>query len=253
MVDWTLEMSGLGTESIFELPLGYMETKWVVNRLAERARARGLTVNRYSPGLICGHSETGVDSLSDSQFVFALIKGSAQLGSVPDGQGWRFCPVDVVAKAVVTTALMPDVADIDLSVDSTTVMEPADLVEVLSDCGYDVRLEPYATWRQKVLDLADRNEKDNALYAFTDTIFALTPLRFQGQRLQMEWHLKNPGAPESARRALEPRGHLHRTLLRRMVEYYVELGQMPKPQRLPRPWAGVATSLPPPPLGARHE
>jgi hypothetical protein len=95
--------------------------------------------------------------------------------------------------------------------------------------------------------------KDNALYAFTDTIFALTPLRFQGQRLQMEWHLKNPGAPESARRALEPRGHLHRTLLRRMVEYYVELGQMPKPQRLPRPWAGVPTSLPPPPLGARHE
>ncbi|HMV70286.1 MAG TPA: SDR family oxidoreductase, partial [Myxococcota bacterium] len=227
MVQWTLQQTGLGTESIFELPLGYMETKWVVDRLAERARARGLVVNRYSPGLICGHSETGVDSLSDSQFVYALIKGSAQLGIVPDGRGWRFCPVDVVARDIVRTSLLPGTRNADLCIDSSTVMDPADLVDVLRARDIDVELAPYAAWRQRVLDLADRDDKGNALYAFTDTIFALTPLRFQGQRLQLEWRLQNRGASEEARAALEPRRHLHRTLLERMVDYYLQLGEMP--------------------------
>ena len=227
MVAWTQQQSGLGTESIFELPLGYMETKWVVDRLAERARARGLVVNRYSPGLICGHSETGLDSLSDSQFVYALIKGSAQLGVVPDGHGWRFCPVDVVARDIVATSLLPEAHNMDLCIDSATVMDPADLVDVMRERRMDVRIEPYAAWRQKVLDLADRDDRSNALYAFTDTIFALTPLRFHGQRLQLEWRLQNPNAPEAARAALEPRRHLHRTLLGRMVDYYVQLGEMP--------------------------
>lgn len=221
MVRWIQDQTGLGTESIFELPLGYMETKWVVDRLADEARSHGLVVNRYNPGLICGHSQTGIDSLSDSQFVFALIKGSAQLGRVPDGHGWRFCPVDVVARDVVATSLLPGVRDVDLCIDSTTVMDPNDLVDVLRARGIDARIEAYASWRQQVLDLADRGEKDNALYLFTDTIFALTPLRFQGQRLQLDWKLQNRSAPEVARAALEPRAHLHRALLERMVDYYI--------------------------------
>ncbi len=106
-------------------------------------------------------------------------------------------------------------------------MDPDDLVEVLRNHGYQVALEPYATWRQKVLDLADADDTANALYAFTDTIFALTPLRFQGQRLQLEWRLMNHGVPDAVRQALEPREHLTRGLLERMVGYYVSIGAMP--------------------------
>lgn len=97
MVDQVTARSGLGTESVLELPLGYLETKWVTQRMVEEARRRGLPVTIYAPGLITGHSLSGIDSLSKSQFIHALIKGSAQLGCFPDGLGWRFIPVDIVA------------------------------------------------------------------------------------------------------------------------------------------------------------
>ena len=196
MVDEVTARSGLGTESILELPLGYLESKWVTHRMIDEARRRGLPVTLYAPGLITGHSQTGVDSLSQSQFLHALIKGSVQLGCFPDGLGWRFIPVDVVARDVVSCLLHPASIDQDVYLDSTSLLSPEVMVEALRGFGFDVRVVPYAAWRRKVLALAATGDTRNALFPFTDVLYALTPLRFLGQRYQLEWCLENRGCPE---------------------------------------------------------
>jgi len=107
----------------------------------------GLTL--YAPGLLTGHSRTGIDSLSDSQFLHALIKGSAQLGCFPDGLGWRFIPVDRVARDVVSCLLSPASINHDIYLDSTNLLSPEVMVETLRRFGFDVRVVPYAAWRSR--------------------------------------------------------------------------------------------------------
>ncbi|HXU29820.1 MAG TPA: thioester reductase domain-containing protein, partial [Thermoanaerobaculia bacterium] len=231
MVDEVTARSGLGTESILELPLGYLETKWVAHRMIEQARGRGLPVTLYAPGLLAGCSRTGIDSLSPSQFLHALIKGSAQLGCFPDGLGWRFIPVDAVARDVVSCLLSPASTNHDIYLDSTSLLSPELMAETLRRFGFDVKVVPYAAWRQKVLALASAAESRNALFPFTDVIYALTPLRFLGQRHQLEWWLENRGCPDEIRAALEPREHINPSVVSRMVGYYVQAGAMPEPQR----------------------
>jgi thioester reductase-like protein len=228
MVDEVTAASGLGTESILELPLGYLETKWVTHRMVDEARRRGLPVTVYGPGLISGHSQSGVDSLSDSQFLHALIKGSAQLGCFPDGLGWRFIPVDVVARKVVQCTLHPASTNCDIYLDSTNLLPPELMVSALRSFGFDTRVVPYAAWRQKVLALADTNDVQNALFGFTDIIYALTPLRFLGQRYQMQWYLENRGCPEEIRSLIGPREYIQASLVRSMIDYYVRVGAMPR-------------------------
>jgi thioester reductase-like protein len=227
MVDEVTARSGLGTESILELPLGYLETKWVTHRMIEAARRRGLRVTLYAPGLITGHSQTGIDSLSQSQFLHALIKGSTQLGCFPDGLGWRFIPVDGVARSIVSCLLHPAAVNRDIYMDSTSLLSPELMVETLRGFGFDVRLVPYAAWRRKVLALATTADTQNALFPFTDIIYALTPLRFLGQRYQFEWCLENRGCPDEIRALLEPREHIQPSVVSHMVDYYVRSGAMP--------------------------
>lgn len=227
MVDEVTARSGLGTESILELPLGYLETKWVTHRMIEEARRRGLPVTLYAPGLITGHSQTGIDSLSQSQFIHALIKGSVQLGCFPDGLGWRFIPVDVVARDVVSCLLNPASINHDIYLDSTSLLSPELMVETLRRSGFDVGVVPYAAWRRKVLALAATGDTRNALFPFTDVIYALTPLRFLGQRYQFEWYLENRGCPDEIRAMLEPREHIQPSVVSHMVDYYVRAGAMP--------------------------
>ena len=229
MVDEVTARSGLGTESILELPLGYLETKWVTHRMIEQARRRGLPVTLYGLGLISGHSRTGIDSLSPNQFLHALIKGSTQLGCFPDGLGWRFIPVDVVARDVVSCLLSPASMNHDIYLDSTSLLSPELMVETLSRFGFDVRVVPYAAWRRKVLALASTADTRNALFPFTDVIYALTPLRFLGQRYQLEWWLENRGCPDEIRAALEPREHIQPSVVSQMVGYYIRAGAMPAP------------------------
>ncbi len=227
MVDWVTRNSGLGTESILELPLGYLESKWVNMHIVAQARERGIPVSLYAPGLIGGHSQSGVDSLSESQFLHALIKGSTQLGGFPDAEGWRFIPVDQTAKRVIACSLRPESRDVDLYLDSTRLIDPQTMVDVLRSYRYEVKLIPFAVWRQKVLDLADQNDTTNALFGFTDVIYSFTPLRFQGQRLQMNWFLQNRNVEPSIREIVGEQAYVNRELLERLVGYYVRVGAMP--------------------------
>ena len=102
----------------------------------------------YAPGLITGHSRTGIDSLSPSQFVHALIKGSAQLGCFPDAIGWRFIPVDIVARDIVTCMLSTASQGQDIYLDSTSLLPPDLMVETRRRRGFAVA-GAYANGRQK--------------------------------------------------------------------------------------------------------
>jgi thioester reductase-like protein len=227
MVREVTEKSGLGTKSLVELHMGYFESKWVTDRIVHEARRRGFLVNVFAPGLIVGHSTTGADSLSDSQFFHALIKGSAQLKRFPDCGSWRVVPVDEVARVVRAVSVHPDARNVHVYVDGAVSLRPEDMVDELNALGYPVAMESYASWRQRVLQVADELDNENALFWFTDFIYTLTPLRMRGQEFQMDWFRVNRDLPDTLRDILGERQWGDREFLRRLFTFYKESGAMP--------------------------
>jgi len=181
-----------------------------------------------------GHTNTDDTTCLHVPDIGLVVAGDAvynddasSLGCFPDGLGWRFIPVDVVARDIVSCLLSPASTNHDIYLDSKSLLSPELMVETLRRSGFDVRVVPYAAWRRKVLALAATADTRNALFPFTDVIYALTPLRFLGQRYQFEWCLENRGCPDEIRALLEPREHIQPSVVSHMVDYYVRAGAMP--------------------------
>lgn len=137
---------GLGT--------GYGQTKWVAERLLFTAAARGLAANIVRPGYVVGDSRTGVTNTDD--FLWRLVKGSVQLGFVPDIHNTvNMVPVDHVARIVALAAL--DAAHTQPSatthacvyhVTSHPTIRYSAFLGALARYGWRVERREYVEWRQ---------------------------------------------------------------------------------------------------------
>jgi thioester reductase-like protein len=81
---------------------GYTQSKWVAEKIVAIAGSRGFPVVIYRPGVITGHSKTGVANLED--FVSSFIRGCMQSGCVPDIEvhdELHLIPVDFLSRSIV--------------------------------------------------------------------------------------------------------------------------------------------------------
>ncbi len=125
---------------------GYGRSKWVAEKLAREAAARGLPVTVYRPGNISGHSETGASNPKD--FLGAVISESVRIGSAPTIEGWRveMTPVDFVSGAILRLADDPSAAGKTFHL-ANTEPPPAELVfGWIEDLGYDLSRSDYPDW-----------------------------------------------------------------------------------------------------------
>ncbi|HVE82279.1 MAG TPA: thioester reductase domain-containing protein [Myxococcales bacterium] len=156
-------------------PNGYFQTKWVGEQLVLEARRRGLRASVYRPGLITGDSRTGADSATSGQFFFSLIKGCIQMGCAPSWRGSiRVVPVDFVARAVVSVALLPEGQGADVNLTNRRPLAFTDLVEKLRGMGFFLLDEEWRRWREDVLALP-RTSPGNALAPFATFLRGLPP------------------------------------------------------------------------------
>src|SRR5439155_6567999 len=89
-----------------ELRIGYIESKWVAEKLVMEARSRGIPVSIYRPATVAGHSQTGVFNTND--FVLRVLKGCIELKQAPEIHlPMYIAPVDYVSKAIVLLSLQP--------------------------------------------------------------------------------------------------------------------------------------------------
>lgn len=82
-------------------PLGYLRSKAVAETLLWSASAAGLPVSVYRPGVVTGHSQSGLTSPSD--VLTPVLWAAVALGAVPAGDPAVPAErVDVIARAVIT-------------------------------------------------------------------------------------------------------------------------------------------------------
>ncbi|GGY01099.1 amino acid adenylation domain-containing protein [Streptomyces hiroshimensis] len=127
------------------LTMGYAESKWVAERVLQRAAEQGLPVAVYRPYEVTGDRTHGVCNTETA--ICSLFKTIAETGLAPDIElPMDFVPVDYLAESIVHIAVH---GPADGRVHHLTNPRPAMLSDVLDRmraAGFTLRTLPYAQW-----------------------------------------------------------------------------------------------------------
>jgi phthiocerol/phenolphthiocerol synthesis type-I polyketide synthase E len=128
---------------------GYTATKWVGERLLERAEKDGMRVRIFRPGFILGSTETG--ACNDKDLIWRILGSGVAVGAHPtDDRVLPLAPVDVVARAIVELSLSPGSAGRAYHLIDAVCPRQRTLFDLLAEAGW--RTSPMAVdqWRDRV-------------------------------------------------------------------------------------------------------
>lgn len=154
-----LELPAAQTPPIY-IKNGYNLSKWVAERILERARERGVRVNLYRPGNISFNSLTGVCQPHKNRLML-MLKGSIQLGQVPQfALNFDLMPVDFLARFIAFHAsrYQPDKAVFNLHNPEPLSWDA--YVASFRETGREFSMVSVADWQQQL----GRVDSDNALF-----------------------------------------------------------------------------------------
>jgi L-2-aminoadipate reductase len=143
---------GLGT--------GYGQTKWVSEKVITEACKRGLSGVIIRSGYVLGDPKTGVSNTDD--FLVRMLKGCVQIGSRPDVENTiNMVPVTRVARLINAMAFYGDKGSV-AHVEAHPRLTFNEFLSTLEEYGYETPVEPYETWKQKVVRYVEdtKSEKE---------------------------------------------------------------------------------------------
>lgn len=205
---------------------GYRQSKWVVDKLMNRARERGVPTYIYRVGAITGAHDTG--ACSTDTFINDLIKGCIQLGSILDYDLMlELVPVDHCAAVVAHVALASGAAPGVFNVPGARSVSMTEVVDLLVGCGYPLRRLAYLDWHRELSSAIDRGEA-NQLARYVGLFGKDRP----APEIGYPGHKPAFGTTR-LRAALEGSGldcpDMNLALWKRYVDYFVSIGFLPAP------------------------
>lgn len=170
----------LETDPVDHAPLdadGYVQSKWVAEKLVMKAASRGLAVSVYRAGTITGHSQTGASNTND--WFCRLIKGCIQLGAAPElDMQIPMTPVDYVSRAIVYLSRQKESAGKIFHPVAPHPVAWNDLINWIQSFGYALQLMSFAQWQEKLRQVS--TARDNALAPFLPVFSGLEQISQEG-------------------------------------------------------------------------
>lgn len=148
---------------------GYVQTKWVAEKVVFLARDRGVPVNTYRLGRIMGDVERGV-GLTTS-LTCAILKGCIQLGLAPKFGDHlvEMTPVDWCCQSMVHIAKAATSLGTTFHVINPTRITFGELVEYMQKRGYPIDIVSPRAWHQGLLDTLGTDQV-NELHPLVDAV-----------------------------------------------------------------------------------
>jgi phthiocerol/phenolphthiocerol synthesis type-I polyketide synthase E len=128
---------------------GYGVSKWVGERLLERADQDGMRIRVFRPGLILASTSTG--ACNDKDLIWSVLASGIAVGARPlDDRGMPVSPVDILARGVVELAVTP--GSVGRAYHLVDEKSPGlrRLFEMLADAGLPTEPVPLKEWQQRV-------------------------------------------------------------------------------------------------------
>lgn len=132
---------------------GYGVSKWVCERLLDRADQDGMRIRVFRPGLIMSNRQTGACNPKD--LVYFVLASGVSVGAHPvDNRYHEVAPVDVVAQAIVGLALTR--GSVGRAYHLVGEAQPGlrDMFVMLGQAGLPTRPVTVAQWRELVREKA---------------------------------------------------------------------------------------------------
>jgi thioester reductase-like protein len=142
---------------------GYVQSKWVSERMVWNAGARGLPITVFRCALVMGHSRTGIANIRD--FPSRLIKGCIELGSYYRLRNKydNFVPVDFASQAIVQLSLDKASLGRAFHIVNPHHITYGEFWELIREQGYPMEELDYRDWTARFVAEA-KNCEGNALY-----------------------------------------------------------------------------------------
>ncbi|MCY1272693.1 D-alanine--poly(phosphoribitol) ligase subunit 1 [compost metagenome] len=154
-----LELPAALTPPIY-IKNGYNLSKWVGERILERARELGVRVNLYRPGNISFNSLTGVCQPHKNRLML-MLKGSIQLGQVPEFTlNFDLMPVDFLARFIAFHASRYQPEQAVFNLHNPEPLSWDNYVASFREAGREFTMVSVADWQQQL----GRVDSDNALF-----------------------------------------------------------------------------------------
>lgn len=155
--------------------IGYVQSKWVAEKLVSTARSRGLPVCIYRLGRMSGDSKTGVANTND--FMHRVLKGCIQLGSAPDTNAIvDMTPVDYVSRAIVHLSKQKQSLGKAFHLHNPHSIHWSDLASWLCSFGYPIRRISYDLWRAELMDTWQANLSSDTEFTAKSALHSLVLL-----------------------------------------------------------------------------
>ncbi len=154
-----LELPAAPTPPIY-IKNGYNLSKWVAERILDRARLRGVRVNLYRPGNISFNSVSGVCQPHKNRLML-MLKGSIQLGQVPDfALNFDLMPVDFLARFIAFHASRYQPEQAVFNLHNPEPLSWDAYVASFRESGREFSMVSVADWQQQL----GRVDSSNALF-----------------------------------------------------------------------------------------
>ncbi|MFF5676063.1 amino acid adenylation domain-containing protein [Streptomyces hygroscopicus] len=209
---------------------GYVQTKWVAERLVAAARERGLAASVYRPFRVTGDTRTGRYGADDALVRF--IRGCVEAGAFPRGELLDlWTPVDHTARLIVALSARTGAEGRVYNLPAARV-SISDIWGRLNEVGVGpLRPLEYQKWHEVISGAGP----DNAAFWIT-----ATPGRAAAGPADGDRHLIGRGLPpecDGAAAAAERAGlqppSVSRELIARYVDDLMARGSIPGPKRAP--------------------
>jgi len=151
----------MALDEAIPVAMPYVQTKWVAEKMAWTAHARGLPVAVYRPGLTTWNSSNGVASVA--QFECLMLGTCIEMGMIPDSATMeqllpRLSPVDFTSKAIVDLSLRPESIGQAFHVLNPEKVNWDNMIRRMSEHGFGLRQVSYAEWASHLKEQAEATQ-----------------------------------------------------------------------------------------------
>jgi phthiocerol/phenolphthiocerol synthesis type-I polyketide synthase E len=132
---------------------GYGVSKWVGERLLDRADEDGMRVRVFRPGLIMSSSKTGAGNAKD--LIYFVLAAGVAVGAHPiDDRSHTLAPVDVVARGIAELAMSRGSVGRAYHLVSEKLVGLRHLFELLGEAGLPTKPVELKQWQELVRERA---------------------------------------------------------------------------------------------------
>jgi thioester reductase-like protein len=210
-----------------KLGSGYSQSRWVAEKLLERARAQGLPVNIYRPGLTIGDSRHGAGDCDDA--FWQLLRACVETGAGPDLNFRSFLvPVDYVSAAAVALSADPSLAGRNFHLVEPNTPSFSEMLRSARRFGFELEILSRDEWVAKVQSIVGERQFDEKLpYLLLIPSEFLDPFigSLAGLLDEVDSHQTNAALAH----VTTPSPQVNDALLHRCFAYLVETGFLPNP------------------------